>query len=158
MRRLELSDYMVPIRNEEGLAKFTAEKCKCGLDLSTAEPVDVRVKGRKNVSGKCPSCNSSHNLVIPETLDVTYSVKTSLVEMLLAKTLDLQGRELLERDKIAQKILDCPDGQILLEDEEWKKLVFSGENVKGVGRPEVELIKRIFGAEEVEVEEKKANP
>ena len=155
MRRLEVADYTVSVRNEQAVAKFKADKCKCGLALSAAEPVDVRVKSPSDITGKCPQCDAAYQLAIPEFIQVPYSVKDSLIELLLAKNLELNGRELIERDKIGSKILACSDGQILLEEEEWNKMVRSAENVKGLGRADVVLIRRIFEAEQVEVEEKK---
>lgn len=107
MRRLELSDYTVTLRNEAG-----------------------------------------------ELEDLTYPVKDSLVELLLARSLQIAGRELIIRDDIARKIL-AADGVILLEEEEYQRLVTSAEVVTGQGRTDVGLIRRIFDAPEVEVEEKK---
>lgn len=84
-----------------------------------------------------------------------YEVKDSMIELLLSRELRLSGRELLDRDDLAKKIRDCPDGSILLEEGEWNKLVQSAETITGLGRPDVELVRRILEAEKVEVEEKK---
>ncbi|MBA7714230.1 hypothetical protein ES703_123247 [subsurface metagenome] len=92
----------------------------------------------------------------PETLDIPYDVKRSLVEMLLSKQLELNARALLERDEIARKILHCTDGFVFLEEEEYKKLVSAIETLRGLGRPDVPLMRRILEeTEQVEVEEKK---
>lgn len=108
MRRLDLSDYTVRLRNEQG-----------------------------------------------ELEDLPYPVKDSVVELLLARTLQIAGRELIERDNIARKIL-AADGEVLLEEEEYSRLLVSAETVTGQGRTDVQLIRRIFDAPQVEVEEKKA--
>lgn len=43
--------------------KFIEETCGCGLDLSTAEPVEVIVgRGNEKSHGQCPSCRKVHFL------------------------------------------------------------------------------------------------
>lgn len=92
----------------------------------------------------------------PETLDIPYDVKRSLVEMLLSRQLELSATALLERDEIARKILRCTDGFVLLEDEEYDKLVSAVNTVKGLGRQDVPLMRRILEeTKQIEVEEKK---
>jgi hypothetical protein len=88
-------------------------------------------------------------------VELPYEVKDSLVELLLSRDLRLSGRELLKNNDIAKKINDCPDGSILMEEEEWNHLVQAAEQVKGLGRTDVELMNRIFEAPKVEVEVKK---
>lgn len=90
-----------------------------------------------------------------EWVDLPYEMKDSLIEVMFARDLQLTGKQLLERDGLARKIKDCTDGKILLEEEEWNKLVTSINTVKGLGRPDVELVHRILEAPKVEVEEKK---
>lgn len=92
-----------------------------------------------------------------EWIDFPYEVKDSIIELLLTRELRLSGRELLDRDDLAKKIRDCPDGSILLEEGDWNKLVQSAETITGLGRPDVELIRRILKAEKVEVQEKSKN-
>lgn len=154
MRQIDVSSYTVAVRNDQGEARFTEETCQCGLDLTKAEPTNVRVKGPRDASGDCPNCNEPQTLVVPEFLDIAYAVKDSLIELLFAKDLQLTGVELVERDEIAQKIASC-DGCLLLEEAEWAKLNRATELVRGLGRSDVELVKRIVNAGKVEVEEKK---
>lgn len=90
-----------------------------------------------------------------EWTDLPYETKDSMIELLFARDLQLSGTELLVRDDLARKIRDCADGHILLEEEEWNKLVISANTIRGLGRPDVELVHRILKAEKVEVEEKK---
>ena len=89
-----------------------------------------------------------------ELAEVPYQVKRSLVAVLFAPELRLDAVELLERDKLANKINDAIDGYVLLEDAEYSKLESAIKTVRGLGRNEVELVKRILGAEKVEVTEK----
>lgn len=92
----------------------------------------------------------------PDTLNIPYDVKRSLAEVLLSKQLELSARALLERDEIARKILHCTDGFVLLEEEEYTKLVSAVNTIKGLGRPDVPLMRRILEeTEQIEVEEKK---
>jgi len=108
MRQIDLSNYTVRVRNEQG-----------------------------------------------EWVDLPYETKDSMIELLFARDLQLSGAELLDRDDLARKIRDCADGHILLEEEEWKKLFTSVNTVKGLGRPDVEFVRRILEAPKVEVEPKK---
>ncbi|GAI43516.1 unnamed protein product, partial [marine sediment metagenome] len=54
----------------------------------------------------------------PAVVDVPYRFKESMIELLFARDNQLNGMEILERDKLAHKIYDCSDGTILLEDAE----------------------------------------
>jgi len=89
-----------------------------------------------------------------EWFDLPYEVKDSIIEMLFARDLQLKARELLDRDDLARKIRDCADGQIILEEEEYNKILAAANTVKGLGRPDVELIRRILEAKRIQVEEK----
>jgi len=84
-----------------------------------------------------------------------YPVKDSMVEVLLSRELGLLAREALDREDLARKIRDCPDGSILLEEEEWKKLQTAVDTIKGWCRTDLEFLHRIIDAPEVPVEEKK---
>lgn len=90
-----------------------------------------------------------------EWIDLPYEVKDSITEVLFARDLQLSGRELLKRDDLARKLRDCADSNVLLEEEEWNKLVMAVETIKGLGRPDVELVRRILEAPKIEVEAKK---
>lgn len=90
-----------------------------------------------------------------ELEDVEYDVKDSVAELLLSRALGLTGTDLLRNDELAHKIVDCKDGQFLLEDTEWERLANAVNTVQGLGRPDVELVRRILKAPVVEVEEKK---
>jgi len=87
--------------------------------------------------------------------ELPYDMKDSMVEALLARDLQLSGTALLESDELARKIMSCTDGSIILEEAEWLKLVHALNTIKGLGRPDVDFVHRIFEAEKVEVEEKK---
>lgn len=90
-----------------------------------------------------------------EDSELPYDVKNSMIEVLLSKSLGLSAREALDRDVIARRIRDCPDGTILLKEEEYTKLITAIDTITGWGRVDIEFLKRITEAPEVEVEEKK---
>lgn len=92
--------------------------------------------------------------VEPAMVDIPYLFKQSMIEILFARDNELNGMEIIERDKLAHKIYDCSDGTILLEEEEWGKFYSALEKVKGLGRTDVEFVRRILEAEKVEVEAK----
>ena len=90
-------------------------------------------------------------------IELPYPVKNSMIEALLSRDLGLSAREVLDREDLARRIRDCPDGTILLiEEEEYKKLVSAIDTIKGWCRTDMEFLKRITEAPEVEVEEKKS--
>lgn len=87
-------------------------------------------------------------------VDAPYNVKESLVTILFHPALKLEARELLRRDKLANKILDCKDGMVLLEEAEWQKLETAVNTISGYSRADIELVRRVLEAEQVEVAEK----
>lgn len=155
MRQLDITNYTVPLRNDQGVVKFRDAKCvSCGLDLTEAEPIDPKIKSPTNGVAECPQCGKVNPAIIPVYIEVPYHVSDSLIDIMMARDLQLTGREVLERDKIARKILDCTDGYVLLEEEEWSKLNIAVDTVKGMSKPEVELLRRIVDAKKIEVEAK----
>lgn len=156
LRQVIVSSYTVPIRNDQRVVRFKEGSCDCGQDLTTSMPTTPpKAIGPGAIGGECPGCGHVRPMHIPDHIESIYDTKDSMVEILLSAQNQISGTELLERDKIARKILDCADGHILLEEEEWSRLVKSVNTVKGLGKPEVELVRRVLGAETVEVEEKK---
>lgn len=85
-------------------------------------------------------------------VEVPYNVKESLVGCLFHPELKLGGREILECDLIAKKI-ESGEDFVLLEDAEYQRLNYAFETVKGFGKAEVELVKRVFDAKDVKVKE-----
>jgi len=83
-----------------------------------------------------------------------YDVKVSLVSMLFHPDLRLEAKELLERDKLANKINDCEDGFVLLEDADYEKVKGALGIITGFSRNDVEFVRRILEAEKAEVVEK----
>ncbi len=86
-------------------------------------------------------------------VEIPYTVKESLVSCLFHPELKLGGRDVIERDVIAKKIESAEDS-VLLEDSEYQKLFDAFETVRGFGKAEVELVRRVFEAESVDVAEK----
>jgi len=88
-----------------------------------------------------------------KVVDAPYPVKATLIGILFHPSLQLEAREALERDRLANKINDCKDGFVLLEDAEYDKLVQAVNTVKGFSRNDVEFIKRVLEAETAKVAE-----
>jgi len=89
-----------------------------------------------------------------QIVELPYPVKDSMVDVLLSRELGLSAREALGREDLARKIKDCPDGTILIEENDYTKLVTAIDTIKGWSRTDIEFLKRITEAPEVEVEEK----
>lgn len=86
-----------------------------------------------------------------------YRVKESMISCLLHPTLELTGRELLLRNKLATRIEEAEivkeNGSILVEEEDYRKLRQAFETIKGFTKNDVELVRRVLEAEEIDVEE-----
>lgn len=86
-----------------------------------------------------------------------YDVKGSLVSCLLHPALKLTGRELLLRGKLATRIEEAEivegNGHILVEEEEYRKLRQAFETIEGFTKSDMELVRRVLEAEEIEVKE-----
>lgn len=86
--------------------------------------------------------------------EVPYELRDSLVSVLFAEEQHLSAVNALKNDKIANKILDCPEDSLLLEEVEYDALRSGLDATKGFSRQDVELIRRIIDAPQVEVTEK----
>lgn len=89
-----------------------------------------------------------------------YNVKESMVSCLLHPALKLTGRELLLRNKLASRIEEAEiiegNGFILVEEEDYRKLQQAFETIEGFTKNDMELVRRVLDAEEIEVSEKEA--
>ena len=103
----------------------------------------------RNYSVELPGLNEEGNPVFQE-----YDVKTSLITCVMHPDLQLTAVELLRRDDVARKIRDCMDESVLLEDVDFEILRSSFDIIKGLTQNDVELVKRVFNADQVEVIEK----
>lgn len=84
-----------------------------------------------------------------------YDLKGSLGACLLHPVLQLNGRELLLRRRILDKI-EQAKGVLMLEEAEYSKLVSAFEQIKGFSKNDLEMVDRVLNAEEIEVKEKGA--
>lgn len=84
-----------------------------------------------------------------------YDVKGSLVTILFNRDLNLDAVELLDRDDLAHKIRDCKEKEVLLEEAEYQKVKQAVDVFKGFSRNDVEFVRRVLKAPQIEVEEKK---
>jgi hypothetical protein len=88
------------------------------------------------------------------TKQVPYDVKKSLIAVLFGPELRLRAQDLLERDKLARKIDECKEDSILLEEAEYGMVKSAVDSVSGFSRDDVEFVKRVFEASQVEVQKK----
>lgn len=88
-----------------------------------------------------------------QVVQIPYDVKGSLIGVLFHPELKIGGRELLLRDKLANKINDSED-KILLEEVDYSKIKMAIETIDGYSQNDVEFVRRILEAEEIEVKEK----
>ena len=94
------------------------------------------------------------NLPNEENKNLPYSVRKSLVEGLYHPDLRLGYKDLMENDRLSQKIKNFQGDVILLEETEWERLKGVFETIRGFTKQDVEFIRRVMNAEQVEVTEK----
>jgi hypothetical protein len=83
-----------------------------------------------------------------------YDVRMSLSNLLFNPGLKLNSRDLLDNDRLSQKILGRESGSsILLEETEYKRLRSAIEGFNGFTKTDVELVRRVLDAPEVPVKE-----
>lgn len=87
---------------------------------------------------------------------IPYKVKESLSNILFHPANKLSGRDLLLAHKLGNKIEECKEDHILLEEVDYLKLKKSVENIEGFTKNDVEFVKRVLEAEDVEVKEKES--
>lgn len=87
-----------------------------------------------------------------EMKNLPYDVKEMLVGVLLHPTLQITGSELYKRMPIADKIRTA-DGEVLLEDDEYSKILDAVNRIKGFGMNDRELVRRVIDAKGVAVKE-----
>lgn len=87
-----------------------------------------------------------------------YDVRFTLGEVLLAADQNVTGSQLLANHDLFRKLRDHPELIILLEEPEWARLVLAFETVTGFSKNDVQLVRRVLEAEEVEVQEKVETP
>jgi len=83
-----------------------------------------------------------------------YQVKDSIVLLLFNADLKLDAVQLLKTNELALKISSA-ESELLLEESEYSILANAINRFKGYTQNEVELVKRILNAEQVEVQEVK---
>lgn len=86
---------------------------------------------------------------------VPFDVKENLVAILYNRGLNLGPTELLEQHILAERIFKHEEDEILLSEEEYRRVRKALDACKGLSLPHVEFVKRVFNAVEVSVEEKK---
>lgn len=85
--------------------------------------------------------------------DIPYQVRDSLVLVLMHPDIKLNAVELLKRDIIGKKILECKEKEILLEESDWLKIKSAVESINGFTQNDVEFVRRVLEAPEVNVRE-----
>jgi len=90
---------------------------------------------------------------------IPYNIRESIESVMTATgnitTQRLSMNELLRNYEIAQKIRNAKENYVLLEENEYQRVLKSFQAFRGFSRNEVEMCKRIKNAETVEVTEKK---
>lgn len=83
-----------------------------------------------------------------------YDVRESMASILLHPEQKVNGIELLKNNQLAQKILELPEDTLLLETDNYNRLKKAFETFVGFSRNDVELVRRVLEAPDVEVAKK----
>ena len=101
-----------------------------------------------------PTQDEKGNYVRPQQVTVPYDVVSSISNIMLdGKTQQLNGRELLNRHILGQRMIEAERENkefILISSDEKVMLENAFNGFHGLGKNEVEMVRRIFQAEEVE--------
>jgi len=81
-----------------------------------------------------------------------YDVRKSLRTVLVSPMLRLNGVRLLEHSELATKIGTHPADELLVDAADYKRLTAAFEKLEGLGGADVEFVRRVLKAPEVEVE------
>jgi len=116
----------------------------CKMRKISLIPYKIADGEEKKVPGKVPG-----EIDIVKTPDVMYPVREFLAEILFLPALKIGARDLIEHDRIARKIEAAGD-DILLEEGEYTRLLAAIDTFQGYSRGDLELIKRVTGAAEID--------
>lgn len=110
------------------------------LDLSNYE-----------IDGLVDKKDEKDGIIDREPGRVPYDVRKSIIFIMFSPDQRLNALELLSRDKLANKINDCQEDFVLLEQAEYEKIKNAANIVQGYSQNDIELVKRIIDCPEVEV-------
>lgn len=96
---------------------------------------------------------SEYEVTMDNGQAMPYRVKDSAVTILFNPDRKLNAIELLKTNKLAERIMDA-EGHVLLEEAEYAELKKACETVRGYGKEDVEFVRRILEAQEINVVEK----
>lgn len=83
-----------------------------------------------------------------------YDIRGSLAELCFVAELELTGTALLEAERVARAVLDEPSQELLLAEADWGLLARAASAHKGFARADVELVRRVLRAPQVDVQER----
>lgn len=98
----------------------------------------------------------NYSIVIPTDAgekEVPFKVKDSIIELLFAPVLRLNGPRLLKQQDLAEKVKNATD-DLLLEEEEYERVLNAFTLFEGFDRHSVELVRRVLEAPKVDVIQK----
>lgn len=155
MRRIDLSPYKVHTDGKsnpaEKVSDFLSMPQVAVLKRLATERLGISVEDFSAIVMEEVNRPEANTDQIPD-----YLVRESIVEMLFNPSLGLSAKDLLDRDPLARRIKDLPGNDLLLEEAEYKKVLTALEALRGLGRHDVEFVKRVFNAPTVEVQAKPA--
>ncbi len=150
MRRIDLKPYEIHVDGRIP-AKTAADL------MGTPEMKVIEALAKKIIGVSIQDFDSIVAGVLPkqpEETTVPYDIRGSIVEILFHPELQLRATGLLDQEKLARKIQDWPDTDLLLEEEEYKKVKTAVDCLSGLNRNDVEFVQRIVNAPIVEVQPK----
>lgn len=78
-----------------------------------------------------------------EEYTLPFNVKDSILELLFQPVLGLQGAALVKQNVLAIKI-EQSENEVMLEEEEYQRVLAAANSYKAQGRADVQLIDRIL--------------
>jgi len=97
---------------------------------------------------------SEYEVTMEKGKTMPYRVKDSAVTVLFNPDRKLTAVDLLRTNTLAQRIMEA-EGHVLLEEADYTELKKACETVRGYGKEDVEFVRRILEAPEINVVEGK---
>lgn len=86
---------------------------------------------------------------------IDYGIKEVMANIICHPMLKHTGYKFYQVSKVADKIATCKKDYIVLDSSEYAMVKESFDKFEGFGRNDSEMVRRVYEAEKVEVEEKK---
>lgn len=149
MRRIDLTPYKIDLGGSNGKVEDRLNELLLAPPLAVLKRLAVERLAVPETEFLALVMEEAKKPDPPSSPD--YDLRGSIIEILFHPNLQLGAKDLLDRDTLARRIKDWPDNDLLLEEEEYKKVLAGLEVLRGLQRHDVQFVRRVLDAPKVEV-------